>query len=276
MTAPEDRDVALRAWVEHVAQADPNRRRFGARHHDYRWRPPLADARVAAIEDELGVALPAAYRRFVTALGDGGVGPYGGVMPLDHPVQRAAAAGEFRADARDGRALFRGVIGLGHIGCGQIAFVIVRSADPGALPGEVWIDARASGGGVDRIEPDFEAYYARWIAELTYNRLPRTFVAPGACALPAVLSQFLQAAELRAGVAPGTLAAPAMREAFAALPIDAIRLQANGDDPFFDDGDPIDPCPACEVLLTNLGAQGLARDRVKAGENPLPARRSPG
>ncbi len=270
----DDHVPALRAWAAHAATADARRRRFGARHHDYQWRAPVAEGRVAAIEAELGVALPAAYRRFVTALGDGGVGPYHGVMPLDHPVQLAAGRGAFDPDAIDGVALYRGVIGLGHIGCGQLAFLVVRTDAPGAGAGEVWIDARAGGGGVLPIAPDFDVYYLAWITALAHNQLPRAFVAPGSCALPRSLSQYLGAIEARTGVAAGTLSADAMRAAFAALPIDAIRCEASGDDPFFRIGDALDPCPACEVLLANLEARGLPRDRVAAGENPLPARRS--
>lgn len=266
-------DDDLRAWAADADKRDPRRRRFGARHHDYAWRAPLSEARVAAIEDELGVALPASYRRFVTTLGDGGVGPYQGVMPLDHPVQLTAARGGFASDA-PGAALYRGVIGLGHVGCGQLAFLIVRSADPAAGAGEVWIDARAGGGGVLPIAPDFDVYFLAWITALAHNQLPRAFVAPGACALPQSLSQYLGAIEARAGLQPGELGAPAMRAAFSTLPVDAIRCEASGDDPFFHAGDAIDPCAACEVLLENLAAHGLVRDRVAAGEKPLPARAS--
>lgn len=273
MAELDDHVSMLRAWADATARADARRRRFGARHHDYRWRPPLDEARVAAIEGAIGVELPASYRRFVTALGDGGVGPYLGVMPLDHPVQLAAARGAFVPEA-EGAALYRGVIGLGHVGCGQLAFLVVRSGDPAAGAGEVWIDARAAGGGVVPIAPDFDVYYLAWITALAHNQLPRAFVAPGSCALPQALSHYLASVEARAGVARGALSAEAMRAAFATLPIGAIRCEASGDDPFFAAGDALDPCAACEVLLTNLEARGLSRDRVQAGENPLPARAS--
>jgi len=272
MTAPPDEQVsALRAWAELSARTDPRRRRFGARQHDYQWRAPLAEARVVAIERQLGLGLPASYRRLVTELGEGGVGPYYGVMPLDHPVQLAAAEGEFRSDATD---LYRGVIGLGHVGCGQIAFVVVRSADPAAGVGEVWIDARASDGGVVPIAPDVDVYFLAWITALAHSQLPRAFVEPGACALPRALSSYLAAIEARTNVSLGALDARAVRDAFAALPVDAIRCEAPGDDPFFAAGDAVDPCPSCERMLENLSGQGLSRDRVRAGGRPLPGRGS--
>lgn len=270
MSEPEARDAALRDWVDHVAATDRGRRRPGARHHDYRWRPPLTEARAAALEAELGVGLPAALRRFAIALGDGGVGPFGGVLPIDHPIQRAAAAGAFDPHA-EGRALYRGVLGLGHAGCGHLAFVIVRSADARVQPGEVWIDARASGGGVRAIDADFDAYYARWVGEVTHGQPPRGFGARGACSVPAALSHYLHAVEQRAGVASGALSASATRDAMIALPVGAIRIAASGDDPFFTAGDALDPCAACARLLDQLG---VPPDRIQPGENPLPARGS--
>jgi hypothetical protein len=89
--------------------------------------------------------------------------------------------------------------------------------------------------------------------------------------MPAALSQYLHAVEARAGVAAGALSPEATRDAFAALPIGAIRVTAIGDDPFFAEGDAIDPCPSCGVLLDQLG---VPPDRVEPGQNPLPARRS--
>ena len=93
-----------------------------------------------------------------------------------------------------------------------------------------------------------------------------------ALALPRALSEYLAAIEARAGVAPGALSPDSLRAAFAALPVDAIRCEASGDDPFFPIGATLDPCCTCEGLLANLAGHGLARDRVMRGENPLPTR----
>lgn len=265
----EERAATLRAFAAQAAAADPHHRRFGARHHRYAWAPPLSEARVEELERAIGAPLPASYRRFVTTIGDGGCGPYHGLLPLDHAVQHAIAAGTFDPTA-PGRALYRGVIGLGHVGCGQVTMLIVR----GDAAGEVWIDARACGAGVFALAPDFDVHYLAWVTAVARNELPRAFAPPGACPLPRALSAYLRSIEARTGAAPGSLAPHEVGAALRALPVDAIRIEASGDDPFFAPGDPLDPCPACEALIANLGRQGLARDRVQDGKNPLAEGRS--
>lgn len=60
----------------------------GARHsyaiesHGYRLRPTVDEAMLARAERAIGAPLPDEYRNFLTTLGDGGAGPYYGVMPL--------------------------------------------------------------------------------------------------------------------------------------------------------------------------------------------------
>lgn len=266
---------ALRAWLRALAAGDPRARRFGARAHGYRADEPLGEARVRAIEDELGLALPADYRAFVGDVSGGGAGPYHGLVPLDHPVQRACAAGTFAFTAPvDGEsevaseAVYAGVVGLGHVGCGQVAVLVVR----GEAAGEVWLDAREAGAGVGPIAPDFGAYLAEWVERTSRNQVPRAPVPPGRCALPRALSTYLARREDARGLARGTLGGPALREALAALGPGAIAVSASEDGPFFARGDALDRCPACEVLLENLHAQGLRDDAVVPGLPPIPAR----
>ena len=86
---------AWRSWIAELARRDPQRRRFGARQHRYRVDAPLGDDRVRTVEDELALRLPDDYRAFVATIAGGGAGPYHGLLPLDHPVQRRCAAGTF-------------------------------------------------------------------------------------------------------------------------------------------------------------------------------------
>src|SRR5688572_24780153 len=79
--------------IDALAAADPRCVRFGAATHRWRRRPALTEGRVVSIEAEVGVALPEDYRAYLTAVGDGGAGPYHGVLPLDHPTQLALLAG---------------------------------------------------------------------------------------------------------------------------------------------------------------------------------------
>lgn len=275
---------AFHAWVDELAAADPRCRRFGARHHRYRLAAPLGDARVGALEDELGLGLPADYREYVAAIADGGVGPYHGLLPFDHPVQRRCAAGTFPLTAaieggptagcgapgeRDGGdPIHAGVIGLGHLGCGQLALLVVR----GEAAGEVWLDAREAEAGVGPIAPSFGAYLEDWLERTAKNQLPRTIVPPGRCGLPVALSAFLARCEDARGLARGTIGGEPLRAALSALRPGAIAMAACRDGPFFASGEPLDPCPACEVLLENLRGQGLAANAVTPGVPPAPAR----
>ncbi|WP_026404522.1 SMI1/KNR4 family protein [Actinomadura rifamycini] len=57
--------------------------------------PPLAEERVAAFEERNAVRLPDAYRRFVTTIGNGGPGPYRGLLALDPDLYDPGYAGTF-------------------------------------------------------------------------------------------------------------------------------------------------------------------------------------
>ncbi len=273
---PADLDAyaaTLHAWLVHLARHDPARRRFGARRHDYRLGPALGEARVAALEDALALRLPAPYRAFVARVGDGGAGPYHGMFPFDREAQRAVAAGSFPLTARvggtgpaelAGRALYRGVVGLGHLGCGLVAFLVVR----GPAAGQVWLDARGTADGVVPLHPDFRAYYHAWVEAVAHDRLPASPITAGRCALPGALSAYLAAFEERAGLPAGALDGEALRAALDAIGDGGIATTTSGDDPFFAPGEPIDLCPGCARLVENLVPRGLRRDQLAPGVAP--------
>jgi hypothetical protein len=259
LPAEADYATTLRAWLAHVATHDPSYHRFGARHHRYTLGPPLGEARVVAIEAQIGVALPSAYRRFVATVGDGGAGPYHGLFPLDHPLQLRLAAAE-----RTSGDVYSGVVGLGHIGCGYIAFLVVRGADAG----QVWIDARGAGEGTRMIHRDFTSYFHEWVVCVANNRLPPSHITPGRCALPSGLSSYLATYEERAGLAPGSLDGDALRTALGNISDGGIATTTTGDDPFFTAGDAIDLCPSCEQIVDNLVPRGLRRAQLVPGLPP--------
>lgn len=256
----------LRGWLAHLVAHDPFFRRFGARHHRYVLAPPLGESRVAAIETQIGAALPDDYRRFVASVGDGGAGPYHGLFPLDHPLQLRLAA----APRTDRGEVYSGVVGLGHVGCGYMTFLVLRGPDAG----QVWLDARAAGEGVHPIHADFTSYLRAWIACVATNRLPPAPVAAGVCALPSALSSYLAACEQRAGVAPGTLDGDALRTALGDIGDGGIATTTTGDDPFFAAGEPIDLCPGCEQLVDNLVPRGMRRTQIAPGLPPMVMRGS--
>jgi hypothetical protein len=55
---------------------------FGADSHRFLLNAPLAEADILAFERQHRVRLPAEYRHFLTAIGNGGAGPYYGVFRL--------------------------------------------------------------------------------------------------------------------------------------------------------------------------------------------------
>ncbi|MEZ4403343.1 MAG: hypothetical protein R3B06_25175 [Kofleriaceae bacterium] len=245
-----DAATTLRAWLDERAAADPDRRRFGAASHRYQLAPPLDPVALAALAAATDAPLPAAYRRFVATVGSAGAGPYHGLWPAAASCARGVVGGRFVPDAAQP---YRGVIGLGHVGCGQVAVLAVA----GAHAGSVWLDARACGRGVVQLAADFDGYYLGWVAALSRNELPPG--AGGTCPLPRALSMYLGRIEAQAGAAPGTLAPQAIRAAFEALPDGAIRCEASGDDPFFAEGAVLALCPTCELTVERLAAMGLRR-----------------
>lgn len=55
---------------------------FGADAHGFLLNPKLAETDVVAFERTYHVVLPRDFKRFLTAVGDGGAGPFYGVFPL--------------------------------------------------------------------------------------------------------------------------------------------------------------------------------------------------
>jgi hypothetical protein len=256
-------------FIANIAKSDPHRRRFGASKHDYRMRPPLPLTRLEAIERELDVRFPDDYREYVQ-IADGGAGPYYGLMPLDHPVQLACARGTFDPDAA-GRALYDGTVGLAHLGCGYIAFLVVRGDDAGT----VFVDVRAAGDGVKPVFDRFflDGFVGAWVRSAALQEMPPSYVTPGHCALPAALTSYLHAVEDRLGLAHDTLPPEEIARALADIPDGGVATAETGDTPFFAAGDLVDPCAICAQTAANLG---LRPAQMKPGLSPIPLRVSPG
>ena len=119
---------------------------FGASQHAYRFNPPLATAQVEAFEQHHKVVLPEPYRQFITEIGNGGVGPYYGIMPLDPQApqlqQPFPATQPFELDDDKFNEDIPGALVLAEYGCGIYIVLVVH----GEAAGEVWVDARYEGG----------------------------------------------------------------------------------------------------------------------------------
>jgi hypothetical protein len=248
-----------RAAIAALADADPAHRRFGAARHRYQLAQPLTGDALAALERQLGTALPDDLRGFAAELARGGAGPGYGIVPLDRAAAYLVAA---PAGAPWTRAL-----PLAHLGCGYAALAPLD----GEARGAIWIDARAIGV-LAPIHPSFTAFYLDWIDRLARARWPDAHVPPGACAFAQALSGYLAHCEAEIGAAAGTLTGEPLREALARLGPGAIELAAESQVAWFGPDDRVDPCLACARLLDNLAPHGLRPDVIAPGAAPLPLR----
>ncbi|MFD5971480.1 SMI1/KNR4 family protein, partial [Streptomyces sp. NPDC060311] len=112
---------------------------FGEEQHEFRLGPKLAEARVAAFEAEHDIALPDAYRQFLTHIGGSGAAPFYGLMPLErcsllvmNPCEELGAPRGFD-DAEPGghkRDLFLHVI---EMGCADVCVIAVTGPVTGRV-----------------------------------------------------------------------------------------------------------------------------------------------
>jgi hypothetical protein len=275
--APRDRAALwrpIREAIGVIASADPRLLRFGAASHRYELRPPLSELRIAELEAAAGVRLPDDYRDFLLEVGDGGAGPYYGLVPFDQAEQRAMMEGRFEPrepaplEASPRLQPWHGVVLLAHLGCGYLAYLVVE----GRRRGEVWLDL-GSHGEPTCIAPHFIAFYTAWLSSLQRHEWPTTHVRPGSCALALALSGYLGHVERQRGRAAGTLTDPELRGALAALGPGAIQIAAETrSSPLAAAAAPIttavtyvDPCLACERMLLELGPLGLQRSAIAPG-----------
>lgn len=262
--------------VEHLATHDPEHEAFGARSHRYQFTRPLTPARRRAIERKLGVDLPDEYATFLSTNGSG-AGPYEGLLPLDARSQLELLDGDFparKAWNEPGDPAFemptatRGTIALGHLGCTYWALLVVR----GPARGQVWLDLRSANAGFVPAYRSFRAYYDKWLAALVDGKTVALPLDPKACGLPHALDQAIARFARDRGRTAARLSHHEVARALAAIPDGAIALRASNDR-FFDDGDPVNPCPSCASTLGTLLASGAMRPaQVLRGVAPLPSR----
>jgi hypothetical protein len=136
-----------RRITEQLSQLDQRCCVFGASKHRYHFAKPLAESAVAAFEQRCELALPAAYRAFLTQLGNGGAGPYYGILPLNLESNAAARpwphVDKYELSENDDYdAELHGLVRLAEYGCGIEVALVVK----GPAVGQVFWDARYEGG----------------------------------------------------------------------------------------------------------------------------------
>lgn len=163
-----------------MADADPRFERFGAERHRYRLGPTLSVDELIRFERDRGIALPASYRSFLTAVGDGGAGPFYGMYrhdgadwnnpqrPLEEHQPGFLATPfphteHFLPGMDNDPDLYHpswlaGSLALAEFGCGAYFRLVVT----GPARGQVWFDDLATDRGLAP-GPDFRDWYRTWL-----------------------------------------------------------------------------------------------------------------
>jgi len=158
---------------------------FGATSHRFRLGPPLLEDAVAGFEQRHGVRLPADYRGFVTTVGHGGPGRFGGAgpfyglhslddwhlglwgMPDDALLARQFPAAPDRVyegwldevAPDDDDEAYCGTLALSDQGCGCLSLLVVS----GPARGRVVDNVESEQGPFFTSDPDFLSWYERWL-----------------------------------------------------------------------------------------------------------------
>ncbi len=168
---------------------------FGASQHGLELEPPLPEDRVAAFEAAHGVTLPPDFRAFLTTVGARGAGPYYGLHGLDRwddfvewindeappgwltrpsplkpganplPDQPGDEDDEDDEDALppDVLAAYQGTIALGSRGCTYATLLVITGPMRGRV---VYVSADGDEPPYVCRDPDFVAWYTRWLDEM--------------------------------------------------------------------------------------------------------------
>jgi hypothetical protein len=179
----------IKRKLDHLRQIDASRSIFGAESHQYQLNPCLSESQIRAFEQTYAIRLPDDYRSFLQTIGNGGAGPYYGIIPLErslrdwcreedplYPSKVFPLNTNLELYTLDPTADFerymtsyytQGTIDIGDYGC-AIYFLLVVT---GSEHGSIWVDDRASDGGIivltQQIDQDtrvdFLTWYENWL-----------------------------------------------------------------------------------------------------------------
>lgn len=74
----------IREKIVRLRAEDTDFRVFGADGHQYRFNPPLSLTAIHDFETTHGITLPPGYVAFLSQIGNGGMGPFYGLEPLEN------------------------------------------------------------------------------------------------------------------------------------------------------------------------------------------------
>ncbi|MGC5054392.1 SMI1/KNR4 family protein [Micromonospora sp. DT48] len=158
---------------------------FGADSHRFRLGPVLPEGEVVGFEKRHGVRLPPDYRGFITTIGHGGpgrfggAGPFYGLLPIEDwdltlegdldvtmlarpfPAEPGRVYEDWLAQAAPGEddEPYRGTLALSHQGCGDLSLLVLS----GPARGRVVDTHPGKQGPRFTPDPDFLSWYERWL-----------------------------------------------------------------------------------------------------------------
>ncbi|PZP44449.1 MAG: SMI1/KNR4 family protein [Pseudopedobacter saltans] len=164
--------------IEQLKQLDQNLTLFGSNKHKYNLNPTLSDENVQNFEAVHKIILPNDYKDFLTKIGNGGVGPYYGLEPIENSLfddldyKRSNSllnpsqpfphtspwniefVSTVNADDDEeeyerqyfefSKNLMNGVLAISNFGCGVSINLVVN----GEEYGNIWTDDRGNEGGI--------------------------------------------------------------------------------------------------------------------------------
>lgn len=158
---------------------------FGSDSHRFRLNDCAKESVVAKFEAKHHVDLPEEYRAFLIQAGNGGAGPYYGLLPLEkwHDAMLEdipdylARPSLLRPDMPTNAAwektlncaweeLFQGTLALVHQGCAYYALLVVTGSYRGSV---VYVNLDRCGTPYFVLDNGFLAWYERWLDELLWG-----------------------------------------------------------------------------------------------------------
>ena len=134
--------------VQHLVQISSIIRKL--KEKNIKLNPTLSEEEIRSFENKHGISLPIEYRLFLQLVGNGGGGPYYGLLPLHDDIEYIRSeelTGE--TEAFEGKFLK-----LSHEGCGYFYGLTLT----GEEAGNIWNDSRASNAGMHKLYFGFGHY----------------------------------------------------------------------------------------------------------------------
>jgi hypothetical protein len=189
----------IKSKLTQLKSADTQLEVFGAKTHAYQLNARLSERRLRLFEKKHGIILPPEYRNFLSQIGNGGAGPYYGLLPLEKgnfadisekkatefivlstPFLHTKAWNKTwePSDITDEKTLeylendyfdpkwSPGMLRIAHAGCGIAINLIVN----GPEYGNIWVDSRVNDNGIYPEVPtlgtgriQFLDWYEQWL-----------------------------------------------------------------------------------------------------------------